>query len=435
MRFEKLKVQNMRLIGDECRIVTADPDKNVLILLGNNGVGKTTLLDALAISVAPFVSQFPQNSDRVPTDSDVHINDKGRKSMYLLIEATFRLSNGTTIVSRRTRKGISKGLESDVRNLKIYAAGLKDAIVAGEHDVTLPVLAYFGTGRGQIKPPERKRSFQKSFERWDCYHSSLAPDTDFKTFFQWFDLMEDEERRMREQLRDFDYKSPVLNAVRHAISDFMPPRFSNPHIEIHPLRFVVDEHDETTHRQLRIEQLSDGYKIVLAMVADIAARMAEANPDKADVLNTPGIVLIDEVDLHLHPKWQRTIIRQLTQTFPNVQFVVSTHSPIIVVGASDIAQVVQLDDDYVPTELSNMNVGQILLSEMFNLKSLFSPQWDDALSRRDQLLALPSLSDDEREELEQLDRKLASLSECDSSNIARNNLLVSAIAQKLGIEL
>jgi hypothetical protein len=118
-----------------------------------------------------------------------------------------------------------------------------------------------------------------------------------------------------------------------------------------------------------------------------------------------------------------------------VQFVVSTHSPIIVVGASDIAQVVQLDDDYVPTELSNMNVGQILLSEMFNLKSLFSPQWDDALSRRDQLLALPSLSDDEREELEQLDRKLASLSECDSSNIARNNLLVSAIAQKLGIEL
>lgn len=76
------------------------------------------------------------------------------------------------------------------------------------------------------------------------------------------------------------------------------------------------------------------------MVADLAARMAEANPSMPNPLIGKGIVLIDEVDLHLHPLWQRIILKQLNHTFPNIQFIVSTHSPIIVVGASNIAQIV-----------------------------------------------------------------------------------------------
>lgn len=366
MRFEELNVQNMRLIGSESRIIQAAPDKNVLILWGNNGVGKTTLLDAIAVSVAPFVSQFPQNSDRLLSDNDVHLNQDGHKAPYLSIQTSFRLPDGSLISSYRTRKGNGKRPDSDVKALKAYASGLKQAIANGHQDVTLPILAYYGTGRGQIKSLERKRSFQEAFERWNCYHSALSPDTDFKTFFQWFDLMEDEERRKREQLRDFDYKLPALVAVRRAISEFMPSRFSNPHIEIHPLRFVMDELYDGGHRQLRIEQLSDGYKIVLAMVADIAARMAEANPEAHEILNTPGIVLIDDAELHLHPQWQRTIIQQLVRTFPQVQFIVSTHSPIIVVGASNIAQVVQLEEKPIPTELQRMDVGQVLLSNLFS---------------------------------------------------------------------
>jgi predicted ATP-binding protein involved in virulence len=435
MRFESIEVQNMRLFGDEKRTVTADADKNVLILLGDNGTGKTSLLDAIAISVAPFVAQFPQNSDRAFSDFDVHISERGRLSSYLCVQAKFRLPDDTTVISRRTRKGLEKAPDSDIRALKAYAAGLKEAIIAERPDVTLPILAYFGTGRGQIKAPERKRSFQKTFERWDCYHSALTPAADFKTFFQWFDLMEDEERRHRELIRDFDYKSPVLNAVRRAVSDFMPERFCNPHIEIHPLRFVVDEREAQTRRQLRIEQLSDGYKIVLAMVADIAARMAEANPDREDILSTPGLVLIDEVDLHLHPLWQRTIIRQLVHTFPNVQFILSTHSPIIVVGASEIAQVVHLGNESSPSDLWNMNVAQVLLSDLFNLQSLFGPQWDKDLQRRDALLAQPTLSDSEQQELSALDEKLAALSFCENSHLLRSNQLVEKIAQQLGIRL
>jgi predicted ATP-binding protein involved in virulence len=82
------------------------------------------------------------------------------------------------------------------------------------------------------------------------------------------------------------------------------------------------------HRQtLRIDQLSDGYRTTLAMVMDIASRMAEANPKEDDILGTEGIVLIDEVDLHLHPSWQQRILDNLLNTFPNIQFIVTTHSP------------------------------------------------------------------------------------------------------------
>lgn len=102
--------------------------------------------------------------------------------------------------------------------------------------------------------------------------------------------MEDEERRERQKRRDFDYQLPVLNTARRAMSSFIGKRYTNPRIETKPLRFVVDEMPDNDHvRELRIEQLSDGYKIITATVADIASRMAEANPDMTDPLLTSGI--------------------------------------------------------------------------------------------------------------------------------------------------
>lgn len=159
-----------------------------------------------------------------------------------------------------------------------------------------------------------------------------------------------------------------------------------------PLRFVMDRIEEDGSRhELRIEQLSEGYKIIIAMVADLAARMAEANPTIPNPLGATGIVLIDEVDLHLHPKWQRTILKDLNRVFPHVQFIVSTHSPIIVVGAAEIAQVVNLNntsdttDDVIPS-VSVSNIGQVLLSDLFGLQSLQSPEWDEKTQERDDIV-------------------------------------------------
>ena len=342
MRFKNISITNMRLIGDATRTIEFQQDKNVVILLGNNGLGKTTVLDALATTMAPFSSQFPGVQDYQLSDLDVHINRNGRLAKYLVVDAELE-DERKVMSSTRYRKGTAIPPKTNYEQLKHHAGNKKEAIIAGKNNVLLPVFAYYGTGRGNFKVPERKRGFQQSFERWDCYKSAILPETDFKRFFGWFDLMEDEERRTREKLMDFGYKSPVLEAVRNALSIFVTS-YRNPRIETRPLRFVMDRVDEDgSFHELRIEQLSEGYKIVIAMVADLAARMAEANPGMDNPLEASGIVLVDEIDLHLHPQWQREIILQLTTVFKNIQFIVTTHSPIIVMGAANVAQVVNLN--------------------------------------------------------------------------------------------
>lgn len=439
MRLDKISIANMRLVGEEARELNIDSNKNVLILLGDNGFGKTTILDAIATAMAPYSAQFPGIADYQLSDLDVHINRHGRRSKYLTIDAKFS-DNGVTMTSVRYRKGTQNPPKTNYEQLKQAAIAKKDAILAGEADVQLPIFAYYGTGRGQFQVPERRRGFQQAFERWDCYKSAINPETDFKRFFGWFDLMEDQERRDREKLWDLGYKSPVLEAVRRALDEIVVG-YKNPRIETRPLRFIMDRIDEDgSKHELRIEQLSEGYKIVIAMVADLAARMAEANPEMENPLNTSGIVLIDEVDLHLHPRWQREILIQLTEVFPNLQFIVSTHSPIIVVGAAEIAQVVNLntinnDENLHQNDIQVSNVGQVLLSDLFGLKYLYSPEWDDKIQERDTILSKPELTQDDEERLAQLDEELKGLTSLQDSNAIRSTQLLEKLARELNIEV
>ena len=439
MRFNSISITNMRLVDGSTRKFDIDKEKNVLILLGDNGLGKTTFLDAMATAMAPYSAQFPGISDYQLSDLDVHINSKGQRSKYLTVEASFSEGN-KTVHCTRYRKGTKNPPKANYEELKEIAIEKKNAIIHSNPNIELPVFAYYGTGRGKFHIPERKRGFKQAFERWDCYKSAILPDTDFKRFFEWFDLMEDDERREKEKLRDFDYKSPVLECVRTALSKIVE-KYSTPRIMTKPLRFVMDrvESDGSCH-ELRIEQLSEGYKIVIAMVADLAARMAEANPQKENPLETTGIVLIDEVDLHLHPKWQRKILKQLSSVFPNIQFIVSTHSPIIVVGAADIAQVVNLNnlsatENEMEYNVSNSNIGQVLLSELFGLESLQSPYWDDKIQERDGILAKPELTKEDEARLAELDEELKGLTSLQDSNAIRSTQLLEKLARQLNIEL
>ena len=146
------------------------------------------------------------------------------------------------------------------------------------------------------------------------------------------------------RINDRNYQLPVLKAVRNALHQILVCRYKNPRIELSPMRFVMDEQTEEDSREVRIEQMSDGYRIMVAMVADIASRLAEANPSDENPLDGKGIVLIDEADLHLHPAWQRKILHDLSVVFRNIQFIVTTHSPLIAMGAADIAQILVFDE-------------------------------------------------------------------------------------------
>lgn len=439
MRIDRISLTNMRLVGEQTKELVLDSTKNVVILLGDNGFGKTTILDAMATIMAPYSAQFPGIADYQLSDLDVHINRQGRRAKFLTVEAELS-DNGIVMRSVRYRKGTQTPPKANYEQMKQMAIAKKNAILAGEPNVELPLFAYYGTGRGQFQVPERRRGFQQVFERWDCYKSAINPETDFKRFFGWFDLMEDQERRDREKLRDFNYKSPVLNAVRRALSEIVTS-YRNPRIETRPLRFIMDrvDQDGSTH-ELRIEQLSEGYKIVIAMVADLAARMAEANPDMDNPLNSTGIVLVDEVDLHLHPRWQRDILSQLTKVFPNIQFVVSTHSPVIVVGAAEIAQVINLnkineDENLIYDHTYISNVGQVLLSDLFGLNYLYSPEWDDKIEERNSLLSKQELTEDEKKRLAELDEEMKGLTAIPNSNAVRSAQLIEKLAKQLNIEL
>lgn len=132
--------------------------------------------------------------------------------------------------------------------------------------------------------------------------------------------MENEERRDNSAYRDRQ-----LEAVRQAIASLLPG-FSSLQVRQSPLRMTISKDSE----DLVITQLSDGEKCLMAMVGDIARRLAIANPNRDDPLQGSGIILIDEIELHLHPGWQQRVIPSLTKTFPNCQFIVTTHSPQVV---------------------------------------------------------------------------------------------------------
>lgn len=435
---KQLSLRNFRLFGEDEQVLKFSSDKNVTILVGNNGSGKSSILDAIAISISTFTANFPGQAIKQYTDSDVHITENEEYGDYMQVESIFETCYNGDIDILRYRQGKVKAPEGVLKNVNSYAELLMSKI-NNEEQCNLPIVAYYGTGRGQIKAPERKRDFKKAFTRWDAYTGALEASANFRQFIEWFDLMEDEERREREDRRDWDYKSKPLETVRKALSTFVGEKFSNPRMMIHPLRFVMDERvGDGKCRQLRIEQMSDGYKIVTAMVADIASRMAEANPDKENPLMSNGIVLIDEIDLHLHPKWQRTIIDSLSKTFPNIQFIVSTHSPIILSGAMDAAQVIVLGEDGIvdadAKEYETYDISQLLLSELFGLKSSRSPQWDNMLSEQKSLLEKNNRTSDEDSRLKELDKELSRLSFGDSIEQLKSRDQLYKIAKRLNIE-
>lgn len=422
MKLRRLTLENVRLFGSQEQSVNLDPEKNIVVILGDNGAGKTTVLDTVNILLSSYTAAFPGKNMKMFTEWDVHSDGVRKQAPYLVATAEIEVpGDGELIPIKRYRAGSGKAPKSDVADIRAYGEVLKDSIEAGI-ETSLPVVIYYSTGRGRIEAPERKRNFQKVFNRWDCYDNVHDADTNFKRFFAWFDLMEDEERREQTRLRDFEYRNPVLQAVRAAV-ERMVDNVKRPRIETRPLRFVVDQTmPDGSVKELRIEQLSDGYKIAIAMVADIAARMAEANPDMDNPLNSSGIILIDEVDQHLHPQWQRTILNSLHTIFPNVQFIVTTHSPSVVLGALDIAQVIKAEDGKLTVEeveerYRNFDVSRLLLSDLFDLDNVRTDKYQDLIRQRIALADKEQLSQDEKAEKDTLDALLANYTSIDVDDL------------------
>lgn len=324
MRIASIALKNFR--GFPVFERALGPGINVLV--GENGTGKTALLDALAIGAGSFFLGVDGVSARPIARDDVRlstrpIGDTVDTAPRYPVELTF---HGTVFGHplRWTRALTGSGRKTT----HAQAAELSGAVelgmgkVAKGDPLTLPLIAYHGTGRLWIQ----RRTWgatrtKRSLSRLDGYAGCLEAASDEKSFRDWLKAMEWTEFQ--------EGKAPLgLLAVRETIRGLVPGctdlRYRSREGEI-----VAIFNDG---RRLPTRLLSDGFRTVLGLVADLAWRCATLNPHLGEraALETPGVVLVDEIDLHLHPNWQRRIIDDLRRGFPLVQFVLTTHSPFIV---------------------------------------------------------------------------------------------------------
>jgi predicted ATP-binding protein involved in virulence len=191
--------------------------------------------------------------------------------------------------------------------------------------------------------------------------------------------------------------------------------------DIEDIRIDLDEYEEKTLAQfltpfgwVRLSSLGLGYRTTIAWMVDLAVRLFKRYPDSEDPLAEPAIVLVDEIDLHMHPQWQRTIMEFLTERFPNTQFIVTAHSPLVVQAAQD-ANIVLLrrEGDRVvidnnPEIIDNWRVDQVLTS-VFEIPSARPPQIEKLLAERQEILSKPKISKADKAKLKELEEKIGAL--------------------------
>ncbi|MBE5228599.1 MAG: AAA family ATPase [Microcystis aeruginosa PMC 728.11] len=341
---------------------TEQNPSNITVFVGNNGAGKTAILKALATSLSWFTARLlTEKGSGNPIYEDAIFNTANAGSIEIEVSDPSKSLNNPDQseidhyfrwILAKNRKGRKAQYNSNLNDCTRLANRYRDALT---HDdkTSLPLIAFYPVERVVLDIPLKIRT-KHTFLQLDGYDNSLSQGVDFRRFFEWFREREDTEnesgipedvlnqlRPLAETNQDLwqllnernaSAKDRQLTAVRTAISRFMP-HLDNLRVRRKPrLYMAVDKNGET----LNLAQLSQGEKSLMALVGDIARRLAMLNPALENPLAGDGIVLIDEVDLHLHPSWQRCLCDRLTETFPNCQFVLTTHSPLVISDCKNV---------------------------------------------------------------------------------------------------
>ena len=318
MHILKLQVRNYR--GIQSLKLDFDPCAKVQVMVGVNGVGKSALLECMAIMLSTFTERVrgDYKKARAFNDDDISNSETWMQADLYVNHDHEPLAWGIV----KNRAGAEKSDQrSELESLNEVTRPLAEKLKKGEQ-INLPLAVFYNVRRAVVEPPMRVHD-SLEYRPGDAYEKALDnTSSEFDGFFKWFRRQEDLENELRRDSSGF--RDPLLETVRQAISEFMDG-FENLRIRRRPLRMTV----EKDGRELNIKQLSDGEKCLLALVGDLARRLAIANPTLPDKLKGDGVVLIDEIDLHLHPRWQRMVVEQLIKTFENCQFILSSHSPQI----------------------------------------------------------------------------------------------------------
>lgn len=364
MRITKLSVTGLRALKQ----VDFEFQPGMNLLVGVNGVGKTTILDALCVSISRILPNISSSNSPKQT---FYVSDITNGTKSLMISCDFVLNSikcnlllkkniDSIIVKVRESEDIDKTKKKKVReefkemeDIEQFSNSFNNVIQESKDSKTQPLAVYFSTKRSFFVD-QKVSNTSIVGGKGAAFAESLSGNREFnlRIIAQWFNVQE-----------EIGKESPLafkhISVLKNAIERFLP-EFNNLHVV--DLDGIPQLRIEKNGTIFDLKQLSDGERGILSIVFDIARRLSQANPELADPL-TDGraIVLIDELDLHLHPKWQRTIVENLTRTFPNCQFIATTHSPQIIPSVEP-EQVILLKDNEVilPDRTKGMDSNWIL---------------------------------------------------------------------------
>jgi predicted ATP-binding protein involved in virulence len=316
----ELRLENFRGVSDMSIRLDAT---QTTIFVGRNGTGKTTMLEAVAKGLSWLTQRVANPSAKGLTFRPEEIKNGTRDATIVLRARVEGTETSWSLVA--TEPGVRRVRRPDLTGLRAPITGMQRALEA-EPTTSLPIAVLYPVNRAVIEVPLRIRK-RHEFGQLAAYADAwtTAEGRNFRLFFEWFRLREDIENERRVG-GDPGYRDPQIEAVRQAIYALMP-EFADLRIQRAPQRMLIDKQVAGHRERVIVNQLSDGEKCLLAMVGDLARRLAIANPGLEQPLHGSGVVLIDEIDLHLHPRWQREIVSGLERTFPNCQFILTTHSP------------------------------------------------------------------------------------------------------------
>jgi len=367
MKINQITLKNFK--GFKEFTIPFDPQFNLII--GDNGSGKSAILEALTIAMGSFFLGIKDTDSRNIKDSDIRLvsYENSEEPQFPVEIITNGTVNGKNIEWTRHRLSSEGSTRADkAKAIKLIAEQLDKSVRGGEL-VTMPVLAYYSTGRLWRDLVERKTKGEPNrviASRFRAYKSCLQSTSTFKIFVKWYKGKELSSMQKKEE-------DISLRIIKELIISNLPN-----------CKNIFYEFDEDKIQGIKIvdingyilpfEYLSDGTRNLFALLADIAYKCLVLNPHlKEKVLEKSiGIVLIDELDLHLHPEWQKQIIVSLKKSFPGIQFITSSHSPFLI-QETGIDQLIVLKNNEVSKITSGVNLSIEDIAE--DLQEVINPQW------------------------------------------------------------
>lgn len=362
MKIEKMQIKNFRKFEE----LTIEFKPQINIIAGNNAAGKSTILEALAVGIGSFFLGIESIPSPAIKKDDIRVISRPVGSVLdrqpvLPVTVSCKGEFDSNIISwsRSLKTESGRTTYGDALQIKDISSSIQNDIRNGKHERILPVISYYGTGRLWLQRQENNSENKQTFSnRFDGYIDSLSALSNEKLLIKWF-------KKMTLIQAQEETLLPELSAVRKAISECyksgnktMSDTDVKFNLKSDELEIIYTDQDGKKQRQ-PFRELSDGYRNTLSLVGDIAFRMAALNPQMLGEVTakTPGIVLIDEIDQHLHPYWQKNILNCLTRIFPKVQFIVTTHSPNVISSALG-TNLILLDDTGMREESKMLSIRE-----------------------------------------------------------------------------